>query len=104
LIRHACFHWVAATPIFSLAVAMIEPSLWAPLVPSVGTAALLTPGLLAATGAAISMPAITGCANEKHRVTLFTKAYSLPENRCALNRRHASSQAALDNSTRFVAG
>jgi hypothetical protein len=83
---------------------MIEPSLRAPLVAAVSATSLLTPRLIAAARTAIAMPAVTRRANEKHCVTLGPEAYSLPENRCVLNRRHASSPAALDNDTRFVAG
>jgi hypothetical protein len=41
---------------------------------------------------------------KKHRATLFAHANSLPENRFAVNRRHAPSQAGLDNSSGFVTG
>jgi hypothetical protein len=89
-------------PIFTLAVAVIEPSFQAPLVPVVGTAALLTPHLFTATWAAIPVSAITGWADEKHCMT--SAARPLPENRRFLSRRHASSQAGLDKRTSFVAG
>ena len=83
---------------------MIEPSFGTLLVPPVGTAALLTPRLFTATKAAITVSAITRRADEKHRVTLWMAAHSLPQNRCVPTRRHASPQAGLDNGTRFVAG
>jgi hypothetical protein len=52
----------------------------------------------------IALSAIAVRADEEHRVTLATKANSLPEYRFAMNCRHASSQAGLDNGTDFVAG
>jgi hypothetical protein len=104
LIRHERWPPVTATPVFALAVAMVEPSFGTLLVPFVGAATLVSPRPFAAVPAAIAVPAITGCADEKHRLALLTKAHSLPENRCVPNRRHALSQARLDNGTRFVAG
>ena len=104
MIRHARWHLPAAPPVFPLAVAMIEPSFGTLLVPFVGALALLTPRLFAAMQAAIAVPAITGCTDEKYRLTPLTEAHSLPENCCVLSRHHALSQAGLDNGTRFVAG
>ena len=102
LIRHARWHLVATPPIFPLAVAMIEPTLGAPLVTPIGATALLTPRLFPTPGAAIAVPAITGNADEKHCVTIAT--YPMPKNYSVLSRRHAPSQAELDNGNRFVAG
>jgi hypothetical protein len=93
---------MAALPIFALAVAVVEPPFQAPLMPVVGTAALLTPHLFTTAQAAIPMTAITGWADEKYRMT--PAACPLPESRCILSRRHASSQAGLDKDTSFVAG
>ena len=50
------------------------------------------------------MAAITVRADEKHHETLFAQADSLPENRFAVSRCHASSQAELDNGSDFVTG
>ncbi len=50
------------------------------------------------------MSAITVGADEKHSVALLTETESLKKNRFAVSLRHASSQAELDNGTRFVAG
>jgi len=94
----------AAPAVFPLPVAMVEPSFGTLLVPLVGAPALLAPRLLAAIPAAITMPTITGRADEKYCLTLLTEAYSLPENYRILSRRHALSQAGLDNGTTFVAG
>jgi hypothetical protein len=52
---------------------------------------------------AVALPAITVRADKEHRVTFVTEAKSLPEYRFAMNRRHASWQARLDNGSRFVA-
>ena len=43
------------------------------------------------------MSAITVRADEEHRVAAVAKAKPLPQNHFAMNRRHASSQAGLDN-------
>jgi hypothetical protein len=87
-----------------LAVAMIEPSFGAALVPPVGAAPLLLPHLFSAKQAAIAVPAIACGANEKYRKTGRVAAHSLPQNRCVLIRRHACRKAGLDNGTCFVAG
>jgi len=60
--------------------------------------------MLPALGATVALSAITVRADEEHRVTLVTEANSLPEYRLAMSRRHASSQAGLDNGYAFVAG
>lgn len=83
---------------------MIEPSLAALLVTPVGGPPLLAAGLLAALGAAVAVSAITVRADEENRLTLLTQANPLPQNRFAMNHRHAPSQAELDNGTGLVAG
>jgi hypothetical protein len=83
---------------------MVEPSFGTLLVPFVGAATLLFPRLSAAIQAAIAVPAITRCADEKHCLALLTGAHSLPENCCVPNRRHALPPARLDSGTHFVAG
>ena len=60
--------------------------------------------MLTAGGAAVALPTIAVRADEEHCVTLATEANSLPEYRFAMNCRHASSQAGLDNGTGLVAG
>ena len=92
----------AATPVLPLAIAMIELPFRTLLVPLVGPLPLLPAGLLAASDAAVAVPAITVRADVEHRLT--PQAKSLPENRFAMNRRHAPWQAGLDNSSSFVAG
>jgi hypothetical protein len=62
------------------------------------------PGLLAALFAAVAMSAITVRADEENRVAALTKASPLSQNRFAMNHRHASSQAELDNGSGLVAG
>jgi hypothetical protein len=54
--------------------------------------------------AAIAVPAIARCADEKDRLTLPPQAHSLPENRRVLSRRPTLSQKGLDNGTGFMAG
>jgi hypothetical protein len=99
LIRHA-----PSLAVLALPVAMIEPSFRARLVPPIGASPLTPACKLAALGTAITMPAITMRADEEGRVTLLTRADSLPQNCFVVNFRHASSQAGLDNGRRFVAG
>jgi hypothetical protein len=48
--------------------------------------------------------AIAVRADEENRVTALAKASPLPQNRFAMNLRHASSQAELDNGSGLVAG
>jgi hypothetical protein len=83
---------------------MIELPFGALLVAAVGAPPLLAAGLLAALVAAVAVPAIAMRADEENRVAALTKANPLPQNRFAMNRRHASSQAGLDNGSGLVAG
>lgn len=87
-----------------LTVAMIEASFMALLVATVGAPSLADAGLFTALGATVALSAITVRADQKHCVTLVTVANSLPEYSFAVNCRHASSQAGLDNGSGFVAG
>jgi hypothetical protein len=87
-----------------LAITMIELPFGAILVASVGAPLLLPAGLLAALVAAIAVSAVAVRADEENRVAALTKANSLPQNRFAMNHRHASSQAGLDNGSGLVAG
>jgi len=104
LIRHGRLRLTKAAAVFPLAVAMVELPFGALLVSSVGASPLLAAGLLAAFFVAVAMSAIAVRADEEHCVTLVTEANSLPEYRFAMSRRHASSQAGLDNDRGFVAG
>jgi hypothetical protein len=103
LIRHAGLR-LPPPPVFLLPVAMIEPPFRAVLVAPVGAPPLLKAGLPAAFGAAIAVPAIAVRAEEEGGVALPAQTHPLKENRFAVNRRHASSQAGLDNGGCFVAG
>ena len=89
-----------AAPVRLLAIAMIEPPLSALLVASVGAPPLPAASLLAA----IAMSAVTVRADVENRLAALTKAKPLPQNRFAVNHRHASSQAELDNGSGLVAG
>ena len=91
-------------PVRLLPIAMIESSLATPLVASVGGSPLLAAGLFAALGTAVSMAAVTVRADEENRLAALPKAKPLPQNRFAVNLRHASSQAGLDNGSGLVAG
>jgi hypothetical protein len=104
LIRHARLGLPATAPVIALTIAMIEPSLGALLVAAVGAPSLMDTGSLTALGTAVALSAIAVPADEEHRVTLVTEANSLPEYCFAMNCRHASSQAGLDNGSGFVAG
>jgi fatty acid desaturase len=103
LIRHGRWRLTAAA-VLPLTVAMIELPFGALLVAAVGAPPLLAAGLLAALVAAVAVPAIAMRADEENRVAALTKANPLPQNRFAMNRRHASSQAGLDNGSGLVAG
>ena len=72
---------------------MIEPSFGTPLVAPVGAPSLLAAGLFTALGAAVAVAAVTVCADEENRLAALSKAKPLPQNRFAVNHRHASSQA-----------
>jgi hypothetical protein len=103
LIRHGR-RLTKAAAVFPLAVAMIELPFWTLLVAPVGALPLLPAGLLAACLATVAVSAITVGADEENRVAALTQASPLPQNRFAMNLRHASSQAGLDNGTGLVAG
>jgi len=90
-------------PVLPLPVPMIEPSFRTPLMPAIGAAPLLEPGLIAARAAAIALAAITAGTEEKERAAFATQTKPLPENHFAKSR-HVCSQAALDNGLGFVAG
>ena len=83
---------------------MIEPSFGTLLVPAVGAPSLVDSGMLTAEGAAVALSTIAVRADEENCATLATEANPLPEHRFAMNCRHASSQAGLDNGDSFVAG
>jgi hypothetical protein len=104
MIRHASLLLTAPPPVIPLAVAVIESAFRALLMASVGAPPLLPAGVCAAPAAAIAMSAIAVGADKEHCVALLTETDSLKENRFAVNLRHASPQAGLDNGTRSVAG
>src|ERR1700690_3268002 len=97
LIRHARLPLPEAASVLLLPVAMIEPSLRALLVAPVGGPPLPAAGLLAALGTAVAVAAIAVRADEEHCLAPLTLANPLPQNRFAMNCRHASSPAGLDN-------
>ena len=104
MIRHGRLALTQAASVRLLAITMIELPFGALLVASVGAPPLLPTGLLAALVAAVAVSAVAVRADEENRVAALTKANSLPQNRFAMNRRHASSQAGLDNGSGLVAG
>jgi hypothetical protein len=104
VIRHRRWRLTKAATVSPLAVAVIELPFGTLLVPSVGGSPLLAAGLPAAWIAAVAVSAIAVRANEENRVAALTKANPLPQNRFAMNHRHASSQAELDNGSGLVAG
>jgi hypothetical protein len=104
LIRHGRWRLTKTAAVFPLAVAMIELPFGALPVSSVGASPLLAAGLLAALVATVAVSAIAMRADEENRVAALTKANPLPQNRFAMNHRHASSRAGLDNGSGLVAG
>ena len=89
--------------VMPLTIAMIELPFGALLVASIGGPPLLAAGCLAAVLAAVAMSAIAVRTDEENRVAALTKTKPLPQNCFAMNHRHASSQAELDNGTGLVA-
>jgi hypothetical protein len=104
LIRHWRLCLTKAAAVLPLTITMIELPFGALLVAAIGAPPLLAAGLLAALFAAVAMSAIAVSADKENRVAALTKANPLPQNRFAMNRRHASSQAGLDNGSGLVAG
>lgn len=94
----------APPTVIPLAVAVVESAFRALLVASIGAPPLLAACVGAAPFTAIAMSAIAVGADKKHGVAMLTETDSLKKNRFAVSLRHASSQADLDNGTRFVAG
>ena len=88
MIRHVILFLTPSPPIFPLVVVMVEPSARTLLVPLIGIPPLLTPGLIAALDAAITVPAITVLADEKHCVALLATTNSMKEYRFAMDQRH----------------
>ena len=94
MIRHARLR--PAAPILALPVAMVHPSLRAPLVAAVGAAPLLESRFSAAGEAAIALSTITVPADPERRVASAAAANPLPENDFAMNR-HVRPPRGLDN-------
>jgi hypothetical protein len=78
---------------------MVQPCFGALLVTAIGTAPLLEPGLAAASGAAITLAAITVPTNPEHGAASAAAADPLMENRFV--NRHARQSAGLDNGRRI---
>jgi len=90
-IRHAPLR--AALSVFPLTVAMIESTLGAVLMATVGTAPLFAKGWKATPQIAITLTAITGATDAENRVA--STAHSLPKNNLVLIR-HPGRQVGLD--------
>ena len=80
----------------ALAVAMIELSFGASLVPVVGAAALTAPGLGAAGLATVALPAIAVPADPENSVTSDSRTNALTEDHLAM-KIHVRREAGLDN-------
>jgi len=96
LIRHAGFQ---AAAVGALAVPMIEASFGTVLVTAVGFAALQSAGFFPATGAAITLAAITMTAEIKNRAAGREMTQTLTKD-CGTRRRHRFREGALDNRRR----
>jgi len=103
LIRHAQCQVTETAAVIPLTIAMIELTFEALLVALIGGLPLPAARLQAALLAAVAMSAIAVRTDEEYRVAGLTNANPLPQNRFAVNHRHASSQAELDNGTGLVA-
>jgi len=82
---------------------MIQPPFRALLVPAIGAAPLTEPGLIAAGQAAVALSAIAVGTEEENGAACTAQANPMPQNYFA-RRRHARSQAGLDNGNGSVAG
>jgi hypothetical protein len=94
MIRHAARE--PAATIGTLAVAMIQPSFDASLMPPVGGAMLPAPCLTAALRAAIALATIAAGANPEQISTVSVAAKPKPENNFPMNR-HPHAKTAFDN-------
>jgi hypothetical protein len=102
MIRHASLDLTAAIP--PLAIAVIEPAFGALLMTAVGATSLAEPCVLATAETAIALAAITTGTQEEQGAAFTVPANPSPEAIVIVRRRHAHLQAALDNSSPFVAG
>ena len=91
-----------ALPVLPLPVPMIESSFRTLLVATVGLAALMEPGLMAASQAAIALTAITARTEKEHGAAVTGLANPQIKNYFAIAR-HACWRAQLDNGNGFVA-
>jgi len=82
---------------------MIAPAFRTLLVAAIGGAPLAQSGPVAASDAAIPLPAITVGAQKESGAAFRSMTEPLPQNDFRV-RRHANSQAALDNGSAFVPG
>jgi len=98
LIRHAATSFPALA-VVALAVAVIVASLGRLLVATVGLAALEATGLLPATGAAITLAAVTATAEIKHRAAGSPMTHALAKDRKARNQ-HRFGEETLDSRRR----
>ena len=94
MIRHA--PEAATFPVGSLAVAVIEPSFPALLVPPVGTPPLLASHPAAALIPAVDLPPIAGTADVKHRPATRPSAKQLPPHHFSGHRAPHDSIAACE--------
>ena len=100
MIRHASLPPAAA--IQPLAIAMVEPPFGALLMAAAGAPSLSQPHMPLTSETTVALAAITAGAQKE-----FGTAFTVPTNpssEAILRRRHAHWQAALDNSSSFVAG
>ena len=81
---------LAPCPVLSLAVAMIEPTFGALLVPAIRVAPLSKTGVGATAWTAITVSAVTMSADEEHGAAIAADANPLSQNRFAMCR-HALS-------------
>lgn len=82
---------------------VIRPPFRTSLVAAIGDPVLAALRLLLATRAAVALPAVAARADEEHKLAMLETAKPLPQNHFRV-RRHACSQASLDNDSAFVAG
>ena len=100
MIRHASLELAAAIP--PLAIAMVEASFGALLVPAIGAASLVHPRMPLTADATVALAAITTDAQKEFGAAFAVAAN--PSSEAIVRRRHAHWQAALDNGSSIVAG
>jgi hypothetical protein len=104
LIRHARRGGLAALTVLPLPVTVIEPAFLAALMAAVGAALLAATIVLSTRFAAITVPAIAVSTDEEDGLAVRSDTRPLPQRCLAVNRRHCSRPAGVDNDSQTMSG